>query len=255
MKTVEDYFSEIRSFKSELDKKNTKTIHSTSYKENVEKFYTDWKSVQRNLDRYIGEDEISEIGENLEKLFTESRSSRPSVKKSAKFLENIEDIFIKNIKHKIEVSNIGLDTVANIQQSIQELSDEKYIDYLEEAAKDIQVESYRSSIVLGWQAVMFAIYKEMSESNYNIRSEYKAKFNRDPGFSIKDFWDFQRMRDKNTLILAEETSVIDKSQKDILDKERNLRNKAAHPGKFDAGLNSTRSFIEKIVDVVTSLEK
>lgn len=253
MKTIEDFFEEVEEFHDDLDSRSTDTIHTQSYESTVRELYADWHQVKISLKAFVGDDLINELDKQFSGLLEESHKSRSSVSESANYLKNIERVYIKYIYPDISHREIEADFVNNLVSDLEQIEEDKYHDYMEEAIQCIQAGAYRGAVVLGWQAGMFAIYRELEENGDPIHVAYEKKFGTTPDVNIGDFWDFQKMKDRDILILAESVGLIDKSLKDILDRDRDVRNKAAHPGVYDVGPNGTKALLETVMQLLVEL--
>lgn len=255
MKTIEDFFTDIADLQEHLESRRGKTVHTQEYLNSCVQLYSEWKNVKPNLKTLLDDTQVSELDEDFNSLIEESRTSRPSVAKSKQYLENIEEIYVMELSYKLDETNIEISFVNNLTEKVDEISNEKYAEYLAESIRCIQVNAYRGAVVLGWQAAIFALYKELDDHSDPIHVAYQKKFNKLPDTDINSFWDFQKIPDHDILILAEDVGVIDKSLKDVLGDEKNIRNKAAHPGKFDVGPNRVKALLESVMELILKLER
>lgn len=254
MKTVEDFFEEVQDFKSHLESKDSKTIHTNGYENECRELYADWQEVKISLKPLVDQQTINEIDENFTELLRESRKSRSEVQSSVNYLRIIEDKYVEHIYPEVSHRDIGAGFINSLAADLEQIQTDKYHEYMEESIQCVQAGAYRGSVVLAWQAAMYALYKALEAHDDPIHVAYQKKFGTTPNFDVTDFWSFQKIKDQNILILAESVGVIDKSLKDVLDKERDTRNKAAHPGKFDIGPNGTKALLEKVMQLLASLD-
>lgn len=255
MRTANDFFEEVRELKDYLEEKNSKTIFQKDFEENVERLYGEWQTLKKDLQSTLDEELIEFIDEKFESLLDEAKSSRTYVNKCKNHLKPVEKTYIREIKPKLSSKSIRVGFIQGLEHQLENIEEDKYREYISEATDCIHAEAYRGAIVLGWQALMFKMYKMMEDANKPISRAYKEKFNQKLDKKVNSFWDFQKIRDKDILILAEYQSIIDKSLKDMLDNERDLRNKAAHPGRFDVKPNNVKSFMENIIEGINKAEK
>lgn len=253
MKTIEEFFEEVEVFREYLDARSGKTVHTDKYEETAQELYADWQQVKVSLKPYIEQDTISSIDKHFTTLLRESRKSRSDVNNSLDCTRFIEDQYIEHIYPEISHRNIEAGFVNSLVAELEQIQEDKYHDYMEEAIQCIQAGAYRGSVVLGWQAAMYALYQGLKDHNDPIHVAYQKKFGTTPDFKIDSFWDFQKMQDKNILILAESVGLIDKSLKDMLNREKDIRNKAAHPGIYDVGPNGTKAFLEAVMQLLAEL--
>ena len=66
--------------------------------------------------------------------------------------------------------------------------------------------------------------------------------------SVENFLAY--VKDKLTLLAAQELGLLDKSEKDTLQENLNLRNRCGHPSKYRPGVKKVSSFIEDVVSTV-----
>ncbi|MFC7325497.1 hypothetical protein ACFQMF_13000 [Halorubrum rutilum] len=216
MRTIEDFFIDIEDFHDDLEIRDTKTIHTQEYEDTVRELYADWQAVKVSLKPHTSERVIEEIDTLFTDLLGESRRSSPRVSQSANYLESIENIYIEEIYPEISMREIEAGFVNSLVSELDQIEDDKYHTYIEEAIQCIQVGANRGAVVLGWQAAMYGLYCKLEEHSEPIHVAYEKKFHTKPDTSIDDFWDFQKLKDENVLILAEYIGIIDKSLKDML---------------------------------------
>jgi|GEM_PF-5396658 len=253
MKTIEDFFEVVEDFHDDLESRGTDTIHTQSYETTVRELYADWQQVKISLKAIIEDDIIDELDERFSRLLEESHKSRSSVSESASYLKSIENTYIKHIYPVISNREIEAGFVNSLIADLEQIDDDKYHDYMEEAIQCIQAGAYRGAAVLGWQAGMFALYRELEKGDDPIHVAYQRQFGTTPDVDIDDFWDFQKVKDRDILILAESVGLIDKSLKDMLVREKDIRNKAAHPGIYDVGPNGTKALLETVMQLLVKL--
>ncbi|WP_435069636.1 hypothetical protein [Haloplanus sp. C73] len=254
MKTIEDFFEEVQRLKSHLEGKSSKTVHTNEYEESCRELYADWQEVKISLKPLADQQIIDSMDKEFTALLRESRKSRSSVQTSVGHLREVEDEYIEHVYPEVSHRDISAGFIHSLAADLEQIRTDKYHDYMEEALQCVQAGAYRGAVVLGWQAAMYALYKGLEAHNDPIHVAYQKQFQTTPNFNITDFWSFQKMNDRDILILAENVGLIDKSLKDILDKERDIRNKAAHPGQFDVGPNGTKAMLEKMVQLLVSLD-
>ena len=254
MKTIEEYFIEVEEFHNKLKSRSTETIHTDSYKQTVRELYADWQQVKISLKPFLSDNIITDIDEQVTSLLAESRKSRSKVKTSVNYLKHIENIYVKYIYPEISYRQIEAGFVNGLVSEIEKINSDKYHDYLEEAIQCVQAGAYRGAVVLAWQAGMYGLYRKLESQEDEIHVAYQKKFKKRLEVDINNFWDFQKISDRNILILAESVGIIDKSLKDMLQREKDIRNKAAHPGIYDVGPNGTKALLETIIQLLVKLD-
>lgn len=253
MKTIEEFFGEVEAFKNELGVRDSKTIHTNEYEETTCELYADWQQAKISLKPFIDQNITDSMDEQFTGLLKESRKSQSSVSASTKYLRDIEDKYVEHVYPEISHRNIEAGFVNSLVAELEQIEEDKYHDYMEEAVQCVQAGAYRGAVVLGWQGGMYALYQKLKEHDEPIHVVYQKKFGTKPNFKINSFWNFQKITDKNILILCESIGLIDKSLMDMLDREKDIRNKAAHPGVYDVGPNGTKALLEAIMQLLMEL--
>lgn len=254
MKTIKEFFQEVEDFYHELDSRSSTTIHTSSYERTVRELYADWYQVEISLKPLIHTSVIESIDDSFNQLLSESRKAHSHRKKCVKYLKDVVDAYIEHIYPEISGRGIEAGFVNALVTELEQIENDKYHDYIEESIQCVQAGAYRGAVVLGWQAAMYAIYRELENHDEPIHVAYEKKFQTKPSVEINDFWDFQKIKDTNILILAESVGLIDKSLKDMMVREKDIRNKAAHPGIYDVGPNGTKALLETVIQLLNELE-
>lgn len=253
MKSVKDFFEEVEEFRKELDSRNQDTIHTDKYQDTVRDLYADWHEVKISLKPLIEQQVIESIDNEFSDLIVESRRTNSRVSESASCLRLVEDRYVQHVYPAITNRSVETGFVNSLVTDLEAIETDKYHEYMEEAIQCVQAGAYRGAVVLGWQAAIFALYQELDDHEDPIHVAYQKKFKTKPDFKIDSFWDFQKIPDSNILILAESIGIIDKSLKDMLDREIDIRHKAAHPGAYDVGPNATKALLETVMQLLTEL--
>ena len=253
MKTIEDFFEEVEEFGDDLEARSTDTIHTENYEVTVRELYADWHQVKISLKAFCQDSVIERMDEQFSSLLEESHKSRSSVLASARCLNEVEQLYTKHVYPEISHREIEAGFVNSLVSDLEQIKEDKYHEYMEEAIQCIQAGAYQGGAVMGWQAGMYAIYQKLEGSPDPIHVAYEKKFGTKPDVDIDDFWDFQKMKDEHILILAESVNIIDKSLKDMLMKDKDTRNKAAHPGIYDVGPNGTKAMLETVMQLLVEL--
>lgn len=254
MKTIEEFFEEVEEYHDDLTARSNKSIHTDEYEDTVKEFYADWQEIKISLQPFIEGTVIESVDIQFSQLLKESRKSRSSVQASVRYLGTVEDAYIEHIYPEISHREIEAGFVNSLVIELKQIEEGKYHDYMEEAVISVQAGAYRGAVVLGWQAAMYGIYRRLEEYKEPIHVAYQKKFNTTPNVDINNFWDFQKLSDREILILSESVGLIDKSLKDMMVREKEIRNKAAHPGVYDVGPNGTKALLETVMQLLIELE-
>lgn len=254
MKTIEDFFDDVESLTDYLEARGTKTIHTDEYEENVRELYADWQQVKISLEPIVDKETITDLDDEFSILLDESRKSNSSISSSLSHLSTIEDEYVEHVYPEISHREIQAGFVNGLVSDLEQLKEDKYHEYMQESIQCVQAGAYRGAVVLGWQAAIYGLYQKLEESGEPIHVSYEKKFGSTPEFRIEDFWDFQKIQDEHILLIAEDTGLIDKSLKDMLSREKDIRNKAAHPGIYDVGPNGTKALLETVMQLLVELD-
>lgn len=129
------------------------------------------------------------------------------------------------------------------------IKDPEISDYVLEAIQCLQVGALRASIVFLWTGAVRALQNAMlALGPAAVTAALKRHDPKVRDVSALDH--FAYVKDKTTLLGAQQLGVIDKNQKDTLEEALNLRNRCGHPSKYKPGVKKTSSFIEDVVSIL-----
>jgi len=120
---------------------------------------------------------------------------------------------------------------------------------VEEALTCLQVGALRACVVFLWTGAIRTIQNEMLV--YGSTKLNAALQKHDPkARAVSTIDHFSYIKDKTSLLAAQELGELDKGEKDTLEENLNLRNRCGHPGKYRPGVKKVSSFIEDVVSIV-----
>lgn len=129
------------------------------------------------------------------------------------------------------------------------IKDAEARNYVEEAVKCLQVAALRASVVFLWAGAVRALQQSLFAQE--SRRLNAALQKHDPkARKVTSMDHFAYIKDKVTLLAAQELGVLDKNEKDTLEEALNLRNRCGHPGKYKPGVKKVSSFVEDVVSIV-----
>jgi hypothetical protein len=139
--------------------------------------------------------------------------------------------------------------IGSLADLVTNIADPQVKEYVDEAIKCLQVDALRACIVFLWAG---AIRTVQSRLLTHVKSQLNSAVQKhDPkARTISTIDHFAYIKDKTTLLAAQELGEFDKNEKDTLEESLNLRNRCGHPGKYRPGVKKTSSFIEDIISVV-----
>lgn len=134
------------------------------------------------------------------------------------------------------------DLVANI-------ADPQIRDYVEETTKCLQVGALRASIVFLWAGAIRTVQSKLL--GFGKAQLNAALQKHDPkARTVSTIDHFAYVKDRTTLLAAQELGAFDKNEKDALEEALGLRNRCGHPGKYKPGVKKASSFIEDVISLV-----
>jgi hypothetical protein len=121
-------------------------------------------------------------------------------------------------------------------------------EYVEEANKCLKAGALRAGIVFIWAGAIRTIQSKCLSKNLAalngslIRHDSKAR-------TVSGIDDFQYVKDKNVLLVAEDVGVLDKAERSTMSEALDLRNRCGHPNKYRPGIKKASSFIEDVMGI------
>ncbi len=121
--------------------------------------------------------------------------------------------------------------------------------YVDEAIVCLRVGALRAATVFLWTGAVVtlrdAVWAHGPAAIDAARKTHNAK-SRD--FKKQD--DFAYVKDADLLQIAQDLSVLDKSEKTLLAQALDLRNQCGHPVKYKPGVKRVSAFVEDVVGIV-----
>lgn len=139
--------------------------------------------------------------------------------------------------------------IAELTSLAASITDDSVRDYILEAVKCLSIGAYRAAIVFLWTGAV-ARLRDQIWTNYSMKEiESVLKAHRQSAKFGKKA-DFAYVKDSELLQISLDLSVLDKTQKQILEQGLELRNGCGHPTKYNPGEKRTSSFIEDVVGII-----
>jgi predicted nucleotidyltransferase len=134
-------------------------------------------------------------------------------------------------------------------------------DYINEAIASARITHYRSSVVLGWCAVIHRFQQKIhsigfpafNNASTTIKNQTSGKFKRwNKEFNISTLAELQSVFDTDIIIIFEGMGLIDSNQSQRLETCFKLRCQSAHPGNAVISVHNVISFFSDIDSIVLS---
>ncbi|HER34741.1 MAG TPA: hypothetical protein ENO19_04675 [Halothiobacillaceae bacterium] len=139
--------------------------------------------------------------------------------------------------------------IGSLASLIAGIGDPEVKGFVEEAVKCLRVNALRASIVFLWAGTIRTIQTRLLQ--HGAPKLNAAIKKHDPkARTVRTIDHFAYVRDKITLLAAQELGDYDKNEKDTLEEGLNLRNRCGHPGKYRPGIKKTSGFVEDMISVV-----
>ena len=121
--------------------------------------------------------------------------------------------------------------------------------YIEEAIKCLQVDALRASVVFLWTGAIKVVQQGVLSIGISQLNSALLKYDQ-KSRHVSKVDDFAYVKDKTTLLAAQELGRLDKGQRETLEEALNLRNRCGHPTKYRPGIKKVSSFIEDVTGIV-----
>ncbi|TGK71469.1 hypothetical protein EHQ57_09950 [Leptospira wolffii] len=258
-KEIEDYFNEIKAFKSAIKKEENDRISKVTLRTRAEGISKEWFSHRKpSLVGSIGGDILSKYDGMFERLLKISAPN--NLKKSysdilleitSNFKEEIIVILVKN-----PLGGTSKQVFETLMAGITD-SDEK--DYLHEAVKCADQGYFRAAAVLGWCAAINRIHNCILKKGFaafnvtsaKIASDGQGRFKRfNKTFNVQSLSDLRQVFDTDILWVLEGMGFIDLNEHTRLRSCFDLRNQSAHPGDAPVTEYNLLSFFSDIKEII-----
>ncbi len=122
-------------------------------------------------------------------------------------------------------------------------------EYFKEGIDCLNIGRLRAAVVFIWSGVIYLIRqrlikKKLTDLNATLR-KYDPKAR-----TIKKIDDFSYIKDSVLLLATQDLGLFDKSQREVLEEDLDLRNKCGHPAKYSPGPKRVSAFIEDVVNII-----
>lgn len=139
--------------------------------------------------------------------------------------------------------------VSKLQTAVSRISDSIIREYIGESLVCLQHGALRACVVFAWTGAIRVVHDRMLGYN-NVALNAALKKHDPKARDVSQVEHFAYIKDKTTLLAAQELGIFDKAQKDTLEEGLNLRNRCGHPGNYKPGEKKVSSFIEDLVTIV-----
>lgn len=129
------------------------------------------------------------------------------------------------------------------------ITDKEARGYVEESITCLQVGALRAAVVFLWVGAVRTLQQRMlKRANPKLNAAVQKHDAKARKISRIDH--FAYIKDKTTLLAAQELGILDKSEKDTLEEALNLRNRSGHPAKYKPGIKKVSAYIEDVINNV-----
>ena len=139
-----------------------------------------------------------------------------------------------------------IDMASDLRALLTDVSDSNTVRFLEEAIGCCEAKLYRSAVVMSWLAaihVMQSLIHKHHLSAFNAEMKSSHANWKD----VKVLGDFSRIKESEFLLRLGKISVLDGSQKKLLEECLDRRNQCGHPNSFKIHENTVRHHIEVLI--------
>lgn len=141
--------------------------------------------------------------------------------------------------------------VSSLSAVLPSISNRVVRDYVQEGIRCLQIGAKRAAVVFLWAGGIRTLQERMLKRNtQSLNAALQKHDSRARRVSKIDH--FSYIKDRITLLAAQELDILDKSEKDTLQEALSLRNRCGHPAKYSPGEKKVSSFIEDMTQVVFS---
>ncbi|MBC3759555.1 tyrosine-type recombinase/integrase [Hyunsoonleella sp. SJ7] len=153
-------------------------------------------------------------------------------------IDKLGVIIDTNKFNTIEIEKI-FDSISNLDER----------DYLRESIACLKVGAMRAGVVFVWASAIRNLQNKCVEIGYKQINEALKKINQREK-PIKQVSDFERLKDKTTLDIANKIGLITKHQKGELDKHLDLRNYCGHPSEYYPETQKIKAYLEDLINII-----
>lgn len=139
--------------------------------------------------------------------------------------------------------------VGTLQKLAASITDDAVRGYVDEAIVCLRVGALRATTVFLWTGAVVTVRDEVwAHGAPAIDAALKSHNAKARAFKKKD--DFSYVKDADLLQIAQDLTVLDKSEKTLLGQALDLRNQCGHPVKYTPGVKKVSAFVEDVVGIV-----
>jgi len=249
---IERFFKQIERLNEDVEKHASEWIAYRPFREKAKRAFLNWnKKIRIQLERLQFSDAIlTDLDEDFKLLYGEA-TRKPAGRTSIvrRCLAEILTIYLERVLPKM--SSIVHAIPKEIDLIITKIEDPYEKEWMKEAMDCASIGCFRSSVIMGWIAVMWNLYRKIEEKGFRkFNSIVKKKFPKKYAKNVKKIYDLEYFSDRDILLICEEMGIIDRSQRSALESCLDLRNKCSHPGKYKPGKKKIESFFEDVLNNV-----
>lgn len=139
--------------------------------------------------------------------------------------------------------------VGTLQKLAEKIADEAVRNYVEEAVVCLRAGALRATTVFLWTGAVVTLRdKVWTHGAAAIDAALRSHNPKSRDFKKKD--DFSYVKDADLLQIAQDLSVLDKSEKTVLGQALDLRNNCGHPVSYNPRVKKVSAFVEDVVGIV-----
>jgi hypothetical protein len=242
----------------QLKLKRITSIKSRADLDTIQGIIVNWHTIvcQLNLDAVTRQS----LNDEMVKCATEISLSNPMQVKIITTLSDFNTILKREVLLKPSVLSrtiLHLDIRNAMNKFENSLKDPLEITYFKEAEICLENHLFRPFIICSWNVVMFRLYKIIEKRGFNqFISAFASMFPK-TSIILNALSDFYDIPDSKIIGVAASKSItpyiIDKQQKDILERNLKIRNMSAHVSEnFKPAESTVLVYIDELVDTFLS---
>jgi len=258
MEQINSFAAKLENFEIEISKKS-KYIRDSKVKDNLRKFYIEWKKdIHSKLNSInIDKEVINKLDQNFNIFYELSKKSFFEKKKLKPRLKIVNDTILDDVIIKIKTTSSELKTVSLVLEDyIAKIQEKEEREFAFDAISCLAIHKRRPAIIMGWVLVMYSLYAKIKKIGFiKFNNAYNLRYGKkNPNFKqIKKLDDFEYFPDQEVIFICEDIGIIDRNERRVLIEDcLKLRNMSSHPGKYNPGVKATELYFEKIIDIVLS---
>lgn len=238
---LDAFESSLRSLQKTIRALEVERVHRKEIRDLADSLATTWvEDLRSPLEHKFGidPDAISQMSECMKRLHV---LSRPGNRKSS-YEDNLKEA-LRKFKDRyvlpIQQASFQVETVFDLSNLVDGLSDADESDYLSEAIACSNAGHQRAAIVMGWCAAIDRIQRKLQFIGFSAFNDASAAVQAQQSgrnkhwnkrFSITSIGELQAVFDRDLIVIIEAMELIDSNQADRLRTDFEYRNQSGHPG-------------------------